>query len=65
LKVQEDLFLWPLLNPNIRYMSQPMMGMMTIMCQISLSFEDLKSLRIMSIKASMVRPREMPKIIRI
>ena len=42
-----------------------MMGIIAIKCQIILAFDDPKSLRIMSIRASMVRPREMPKTIRI
>ncbi len=38
---------------------------MAIMCQVILAFDDPKSLRIMSIRANMVKPREIPKIIRI
>jgi hypothetical protein len=37
------------------------MGTMAIKCQIILVFSDPKSLRIMSIKASMVRPKDMAK----
>ncbi len=42
-----------------------MMGMMAIICQMTLAFDDPKSLRIISINASMVRDKDMPKTIRI
>ena len=39
--------------------------MMATKCQMILTFIDPKSLRIMSIKASMVRPKDMAEISRI
>jgi len=42
-----------------------MMGMMATKCQMIFIFIDPKSLKIMSIKASMVRPKDIAKISRI
>jgi len=45
-------------------MSQPKTGIMAIKCQIILALVDPKSLRMISIKASMVRPKDMAEMSR-
>jgi len=52
----------PFLKPKIRYINQPMMGIMAIKCHMILAFNDPKSLSMISIKASMVKPKDMVAI---